>query len=365
MKKTMNQPSLSRRLLLSFISTTFLLITSTSFAEEQKKPFKVGLISILSGQYSDIGQAIANAGQLAIDDYNSAHPTEKVEYVLEDDGADPKKALTSYNKLKDIDRADIIIPISTFATTSLRTVINNEKRLTFTIGNEPYEPEDDYIYMISPAATPGYKSLGEYVAKKIPEGKIGVFVGMNEAYYRFARAVKEGLGETRAEWIELPADATDLTSFATVVRTKDLKGIVFTCFPNDIGRLLKALITMKVKLPPLFIDESIDNSLSDLKMLIGDVSMFIGSDQIRYSTRKDPEFAKRYAARFGSTPKSWTDFGYDVVALALSLKDKPVEEAREWLKNNTYHGISGDIKFDGVGLREPVFDIVPFVPPVN
>jgi hypothetical protein len=68
---------------------------------------------------------------------------------------------------------------------------------------------------------------------------------------------------------------------------------------------------------------------------------------------------ERFTKRFNSSFQPWTDYAYDAVALALFLKDRTSDDARTWLKTNSYRGVSGDIRFDANGLRLPEFSIVP------
>ena len=111
--------------------------------------------------------------------------------------------------------------------------------------------------------------------------------------------------------------------------------------------------------PSLYFDESIVNGLSDVKEILGDLSLLRTSEMLKLAAKSNVEFVKRYEAAFGTGPRIWADYAYDAVRLALHLKDKSPEQAREWLKENSYSGLSGEIEFDSVGLRRPEFSIIP------
>jgi ABC-type branched-subunit amino acid transport system substrate-binding protein len=343
------------------LSSVLFLSGVDALAEETPRHFKVGMISILTGQYSDVGQGIANAGELAVEDYNKAHPDDLVGFLLEDDGADPKKAITAYNKLKDIDKADIILPISTFAITSLRGVVSSLKRPTLIIGNEPYEPVDDNIYMLSPAPGPAYVEYGKYIAKEVPSGAIAIVASQNEVFFRMAKAVQEGVGGSRSEIIEIPPGDTDLTSIALMIKSKGIQSVVFNAFPVEMAKVVKGLLRINSLPKNIFLDETIDNSIDDIKAVLGDdCKVLHGADRLKLSSALRSEFVAKYQKKFGLAPTSWSDYGYDAVALALFLRDKPLAEAREWLRTNSYEGMSGKIEFDAVGLRKPQFEIGKF-----
>ncbi len=324
-------------------------------AHADKEAFKIGFITILTGNYSDFGKASANAAQLAVNDYLIANPSVSVKLILEDDGADPKKGLSAFQKLRSVDHADAIMPISTFGIGSVHTIVNREKRLTFILGNEPYEPEDDYIYMVSPAAVPAERALGSYAAKQNPGGKIVIFASQNEAFLRFAKAAKEGAG-VQGEIVEIPAGLDDYRSLVTQLKAKNPAGVLFNGFPTECAKILKTMRDLKMT-PSLYFDETISNSLSDFKAILGDIKYLLDASFLKMSENSDSGFIERYTKTFGSPPAQWTDYAYDSVALTLRLKDMNSDEARKWLSKNRYRGVSGDIEFDERGLRKPEFSI--------
>ena len=336
-------------------SIVFALLVSTTGSCAESAPVKIGFISILTGPYSDVGQAMANAARLAVEDYTVAHPLEKVDLLVEDDGADPKKALSAYLKLKESDKADLILPVSTFAIGALRDRVNRQKDLTFILGNEPYEPADDYIYMFSPAAIPAERGLGLQVAKDFPTGLILIVTSQNEAFFRFARAVQEGAGP-RAQLLEIPSGA-DFAALALSIKARAPQALVFNGLPLETAKTIKELRRIGVAVP-FYFDDSIGNSLTDFKTILGDLSALKNARTLHLTSHMDPDFVARYEKRFHTPAKIWTDYAYDAVALALKLKQTPVEEARAWLRSNSYQGVSGLIRFDAMGLRIAEFSVI-------
>jgi ABC-type branched-subunit amino acid transport system substrate-binding protein len=339
------------------ISVVIALLFLAAFpVAAEKKVTKLGFITILTGPYSDFGTASAKAAQLAIEDYMGKHPEEEIKLILEDDGADPKKGLSAFQKLRTVDHADLILPLSTFTIGSVRSIVNREKRLTLILGNEPYEPEDDYIYMLSPAAAPAEVAMGKRIAELHPQGRIVAFVSQNEAFFRFARAVKEGTGG-RAELIEIPAGA-DIRAIVGKVRGMNPVAVMFNALPVEAAQIIKNMREIHFA-PSLYFDDSVVTGLSDYQTTLGGLESLSKELVVTLSTRSDPKFVENFTKRFNTPPQLWTDYTYDLVALALSLRHKPVEEARSWLRTNVYHGVSGDIEFDAVGLRKPVYSIIP------
>lgn len=299
---------------------------------------------------------MANAARLAVEDYTASHPDENIAFILEDDGADPKRAISAYEKLKSVDRADLIMPVSTFAIGALRDRVNRQKDLTFILGNEPYEPADDYIFMFTPAAVPAQHGLGEEVARNHPQGSILVVTSQNETFLRFARAVRAG-STGRADIVEIPNGA-DFRSLALMIKSRNPVALVFNGLPRESAALLRELRRLSFS-AFLYFDDSIANSSSEFETVLGDLGMIRNARILNLTSQMDSGFGQRYSKRFGSDPRLWTDYAYDATTLALKLKSKSVNEARAWLLSNDYHGVSGTIRFDRNGLRVADFRVIP------
>ena len=167
--------------------------------------------------------------------------------------------------------------------------------------------------------------------------------------------MQEGAGKD-ARIIELPANLSDFRSIATSIKGEKPVAIVFNAAPSDAAKLLKSLRALSVDVP-LYFDESISNSISDFREILGDVSFLKNAGFLKLSAHTDTSFVERFQKTFGNPPAAWTDYAYDLVALALFLKDKTADESRDWLKTHTYEGVSGRISFDTNGLRKAEFTI--------
>jgi len=335
---------------------SLIAIACCAYAEDSTNPIKttrLGVITILTGQYSNVGQASANAARLAVEDFQKENPDQQIKLLLEDDGADQKKGLSAFQKLRSIDKADIILPISTFGIGAVHEIINRERRLTFIMGNEPYEPEDDFIYMVSPAAIPAEEAFGEHIAQENPNGEILVIASQNQAILRFGLAACKGAGK-RCELIELPSSSEDNRALATRVASSKPAATLFVALPKDSAAFLKTLQGLNFK-SKLYFDETIGNSLADYREILGNLEFLKDAGYMSVNTKIDPTFSARYKARFGVEPEPWTDYAYDSVRLTLFLKDRSPDDARKWLQGNSYQGVSGQIIFDQLGLRKPQF----------
>ena len=93
------------------IIITYILLSFNfnSFAEENQKSLRVGLLAPFSGEYKDIGQSIMLSLQLALDEIND----DNIKIFPRDSGFNnPKKLIKSVESLKDENIKIVIGPIS-------------------------------------------------------------------------------------------------------------------------------------------------------------------------------------------------------------------------------------------------------------
>ena len=93
------------------IIITYILLSFNfnSFAEENQKSLRVGLLAPFSGEYKDIGQSIMLSLQLALDEIND----DKIKIFPRDSGFNnPKKLIQSVESLRDENIKIVIGPIS-------------------------------------------------------------------------------------------------------------------------------------------------------------------------------------------------------------------------------------------------------------
>ena len=95
--------------LIIFITYILLFFNFNSFADENKKLLKVGLLAPFSGEYKDIGQSIMLSLQLALDEIND----DQIKIFPRDSGFnDPKKLIQSLESFREENIKIIIGPIN-------------------------------------------------------------------------------------------------------------------------------------------------------------------------------------------------------------------------------------------------------------
>ncbi len=112
-----------------FMSALFLALfvsflnLNRAFSEEQQ--LRVGVITTLTGGMATIGVAVRNGVELARKD----HPDlfKKVGFSYEDDQFDPKQSIASYRRLKNQDKADVILGFGTLLAQAIGPIVEKDQ----------------------------------------------------------------------------------------------------------------------------------------------------------------------------------------------------------------------------------------------
>jgi branched-chain amino acid transport system substrate-binding protein len=97
--------------ILKYLTLVSLIFLTGTVTHADQVPIKIGWIGPLSGNSAVLGIDSVQAAQIAVDEFNEAGgiPGHTVVLVSEDDQYDTAKALTSYNKLVNLDQVKAIL----------------------------------------------------------------------------------------------------------------------------------------------------------------------------------------------------------------------------------------------------------------
>ncbi len=109
---------------------------------------KLGMIGPLTGAAAIYGNAVANAGQIAVDEINGIKDDFQIEYNKQDDEHDAEKSVNAYNNLKDWDVQAIVGTVTTTPCVAVSA-----------------EANADRVFMLTPSAS----------ATSVTEGKDQTF----------------------------------------------------------------------------------------------------------------------------------------------------------------------------------------------
>ncbi|MES2470774.1 MAG: ABC transporter substrate-binding protein [Patescibacteria group bacterium] len=331
-------------------------IWAANTKESKPETLKIGMISILSGEYSVVGENLRNGALLATEEYNRAHPDSKIEFIPEDDGFDSKKALSAYQKLVGIDHIDALINVSTPSIGAIYDLVTKTDIPVIQGGEQPVQPTSDNVFQILPGNIELEKQLGAYIKEKGYKNPVVVFTN-NDTMIRFKNAMVEGYGTAMKEYT-INADEKDFRSSVLKASESNPDIVIVLMFPESGAQFVKQYANLKGKLPQLAFDANAQSGISDYQRILNGGKILDGALIAVVSSSVTQEFKDAYKKRFGTEPGFFSDLGYDAVNLLIATSDKDGEKWIENVKNANFTGVSGKIEFDNVGVRKPEVKIV-------
>jgi len=317
---------------------------------------KIGMITILSGEYATVGENFRNGALLASEEYNIAHPDNKIEFIVEDDGFDSKKALSAYQKLTGIDGIDALINTSTPSIAAIYELVTKLTMPVIQAGEQPVEPTADNVFQILPGNIDAEKVLGAYIKKNGYKNPAVIYTN-HDTMIRFKNAFVEGYGSPMKEFA-INADEKDFRTHVLKVTESNPDVVIILMFPESGAQVVKQYASSKDKLPQLAFDANIQSGIGDYQRILSGGAMLDGAIVATIPTITTQKFKDSYKDRFGTEAGFFSDMGYDAFNLLTSTYDPNGDRWIEGVRDADFTGASGEIEFDNVGVRKPVVKIV-------
>lgn len=344
----------------------FLALMLAFGAAASAESVKVGLIAPLTGEVAVYGNAVKEAVQLYIDDFNAADHPFDINLIIYDDKGDPTEAMNAYNKL--VYQDDIAVLLGPVTSSP-----------TFGVAEASV---DDGIPALTPTAThPDVTTYGNNFFRACFEDP---FQGGS-----MAKFASSELKATTAAIIYNNADAYSIGLRDAFMKTAEEVGLTVTTTEaygaSDID--FRAQLTNIIKTNPdvLFIPYyynvtymicsqarelgytgtflGVDGTDGVLAIEGADVSVFDGMYFANhYSADSDSPvtqaFIKEYTDKYGATPNALAALGYDGAMIVCDALERvnndgvkidgesSYEAIIEALRATEVDGVTGHITFD-------------------
>jgi len=318
----------------------------------QEDKIKIGVLSVLSGEATNIGEAIKKGLNLAAEDINNNGGVlgKKLELVYEDTHLDAKQAVTVMNKFTNIDKLPIVI---------------SGEGSGATLAAAPLADRTKTIMIVAIASNPDIKKAGDYVFRVIPSDDYqgteiariasdsrcsqAAVMYVNDAYGFGIKAVftNNFAGEVLAEEA-FDSGTSDVRTQLAKIKAASPNCMILIArneFPQILTQAkelgLSAMIITSVE----FKDESLLKASGNAAE--GVLVPF-------YEEHKDDiDFKSKFKKKYGSEPAPFSDYGYDAMkAIAEAIKkagSTDSEKVKNALYEINFRGATGEIKFDSNG----------------
>jgi ABC-type branched-subunit amino acid transport system substrate-binding protein len=321
------------------------------------KTITVGVISSTSGAYAAIGDAYVKGVQLAADVWSKTHPKQKVKVVYEDDGYNPQKGLSAYQKLVGINKIDALVNMSS---PTIDAIYSKAKKAGIPVtqgGEQGIAPANDNVFQLLPGNIATEIALGKQVKAKGYKN-VAVFYSDSGVYVRFVNGFIKGFGGSVKKY-GIPLDSTDYSSEVTSALAAKPDAVVFIDSPEQGANLVKLFYQQGARNIPFFFDADVQSGWTSYQKILGDTKVLDGSVAVAIRQTVSASYLKQYKAKFKGDPYVGTDWAYDSFMLLMKTYNPNKKKWVAAIKKANFDGAGGKIKFDETGVRLPNFTIAP------
>lgn len=324
---------------------------------------KIGIATVLSGDFAAAGENMVNAAKLAIEDVNQKGGIngQPLELVIEDAGWDSKTGLAANQKLINADGIKYIIGgTSSNGTLSSAPLVNEKKVLYLTpvTGGTNVDNAGEYVFRIANSDLLAGRDIANAMLK-MGFTKVAV-VAENTEYTldikkTFESTVKDNGGEVVVSEVFQPGTTDFRTLVSKVKAAKPQAMLVLSQTGVGGAYFVKQSREQGVNVP-LFSDFTFVVNENAKKIVGSFEGVYFADPDYNESNGKVKSFLDRYQKTYDmpSLIPFHAIATYDsvmIIADALRHVGNDSEKAHDYILQNdkTYHGLMGDYSIDQNG----------------
>jgi len=348
-----------------FLLTTIVLLASSGCKKDepstpaeggatQRTTLTIGAILPLTGDAGAYGQSMKRGMELA-----SSQVTGDLEILFEDSQADPKQAVSAFQKLRDVNKVSLILgPFTSGETLAVAPLAERDQTVIISTGASAPEVSDagEYVFRIVTSDLYDADVVARYVSSEL-QARQPAILYINNAYGRGVhdafRAAVADIGGTLVAAEAYHPSAVDYRPIIQRVAAAN-PDVLFLVGHQEMGRMVRLIreagIDVAIMSTGLFEDPAIVQSAG------------AHAEDVHYSYASfDPDdaeplvadFVRAYSERYASAPDIVAALGFDAVRLVADVtecKELPGDEMKSrLLKVQGFSGVTGDMTFDEQG----------------
>ena len=340
--------------ILALVSITF----NYSNNPAQPEMIKIGVIAPLTGDAAIYGVPLQKGLDLAKYEINlhGGFGGKKVQLIYEDSMADPKNAVSAFNKLNSVDKVPIIIG-DMFSSTTLAIAPLAQKNkillLSPTASSQEVPNTGDYIFSIYPSDNYDGNFIADFTVKSLNKKNVSIIYAQADAMIGVKNAFRDSFTKSGGMIIAEESYVSNTNDFRTIlikIKAGNPEVIFIPGYLEDNVKLLKQAKELGITSPFITISTAYDEKLFSIAGNSADNLML--SAPFYDSNSQNPKivaFQNAYKIKYGDSPNVWAAYGYDSLniindAQTQSLKNSvPLAIAMSSIKD--YDGVTGKTTF--------------------
>lgn len=328
-------------------------------------PQRIGVLMPLTGDASSYGQKGRKAIEMAVDDFNAREGTagKRVAAIFEDSKGSPKDGVSAAQKLISVDKVPAIVG-DALSSVTLPVAAVAEPNKVVLISPDSSAPAltqaGKYIYRIWPSDLAEGEAAAKFAASR-GFSKVAIFHLNNDYGNAIADIfVKHFANDTRKVVLRSSYQdtTTDWRTIVTPLASAGADAVYIAGYYKDTAAILRTATELGIKAQ--FIGATAIEDENFIK-LAGKASEGIvyplasGFDAASTENADSKTFVEAFKKRFGYEPGWMEAYSYDAFmlvckAIASNKEGATGTQIRDYFdKMGSYHGVTGDIKFDENG----------------
>jgi len=334
--------------------------TGSSTSGTTGDAIKIGAIGPLSGAASTYGVSVKEGAQLLEKEVNDAGGIngKKIQFVFEDDQADPNSSMQAFNKLVDDEKVCAILgPVTSGATLAVAPNATSRQIPMITpTGTEPTITKVGGEYMFRGCFVDSFQGevLAKYSSETLKSKTAAVLYNSGSDYSKGIadsfKAKFEAAGGTVGEFLTYNDKDTDFKAQLTKIKSLNPDILVLPDYYNVVGLIAKQARGMDIKSQLLGGDGWESEELAKIGQDAVNGALYINH---YYSGDQDTavkSFVDSYKKEYNKEPDAFAALSYDTSKILVKAIEKAGKTdgaaIKDALASMEMTSVTGNIKFN-------------------
>lgn len=271
----------------------------------------VGVAAPLSGQLSQMGEAFRRGYDL----FQREHPNSPVKHVFEDHRYEGKDTLSALHKLRNVDRADLVVVWGNMPSSSAAPIAESSRIPLLGISMNPDAKDRQFVVTLGPPIEKGVETLFQQLLLWKAERPAAVTVDIGSAI-KAVETLRDKLGG-KLLIKTISSNESDFKTLIATLKRESIDALVLFAVPEQALTFLKQAkqmnFTPKILGGDVFADDPFQTASADLN---GQIFFVYGAVA--------PTFLDKLFREFRNTSYFFeTATGYSVAALVDQVSKNP------------------------------------------
>nr|WP_242835116.1 ABC transporter substrate-binding protein [Clostridium sartagoforme] len=314
----------------------------------------------LTGKASTYGQSVKNGAELLQEEINKSGGIngKEIQFIFEDDQADPTPSIQAFNKLVDNDKVVAILgPVTSGATTAVAPNATSKKIPLITpTATEPNITNKGGEYVFRGCFVDSFQGeiLAKYAKESLSKKTAAVLYNAGSDYSKgIADTFKkdfESKGGQVTEYLSYNDGDTDFNAQLTKIKSSNPDVLVLPDYYNVVGLIAKQARATGITSQFLGGDGWESEELYSIGGEAINGALYINHYYSGDTDENVKKFVDAYKAKFNKDPDAFAALGYDTAKVLVKAIEKSgdfsADKIKEALASIELDSVTGHIKFN-------------------